>query len=248
MAEQEEIMGGQNPPTEPQDFPSLLKGIYNHYAPNNNLDDSFFSEMSTKYQGKEVELLKGIYNHYAPNNGLSDDFFNKMVQKYAKVAPTPEFTPTIKPQADFTQPVAAAKEVLGVSPIKTDEGLVQLADKYGYGKLQINELMDKAVDAVQSGDAGTISAFSSIDKVIASSQAGLKGIMDELAKSSIQPGGGIAYTQPAFREAMEKRQETERDIKLLESKGYFKKGGVYEKSLYRSLVANKKFRTALEAK
>lgn len=249
MAEQEEMIEGQNPPTKPRDFASLLKDIYNHYDPNNNLEDSYFTKVADKYQGNEAEILKKIYNHYDPNSGLGDDYFNKVAQKYAKVAPTPEFTPTIKPQVDFTQPVAAAKEVLGVSPIKTDEGLVQLADKYGYGKLQINELMDKAVDAVQSGDAGTISAFSSgIDQVIASSQAGLKGIMDELAKSSIQPGGGIAYTQPAFREAMEKRQETERDIKLLESKGYFKKGGVYEKSLYRSLVANKKFRTALEAK
>ena len=59
------------------------------------------------------------------------------------------------------------------------------------------------------------------------------------------PGGGVV---PFSEQQKQELRQTDNELKLLESKGYFEKGGAYEKAVYRSLVGNKKFRTALETK
>jgi len=236
---------------EINDIPSLFKTIYNHYDPNNGLDDSYFNDLAKKYEGREEEVVKQIYNHYDPESGLDDNYFKEVVDKYRKPAAT-IVPPTTQEQVDFTKPLEAAKIIPARKPQDEDEQLLEIADKYGYGKLNISDLIVQATEAVRSGDEGSISAFGSgIDQVRSSIQAGIKSLKDT-ARSERAALGGIptrgGRVAPYSPEKQAELRQIDNELKLLESKGYFEKGGAYEKAVYRSLVGNKKFRTALETK
>ena len=227
-------------------LPEALKRFYDHYDPDHGYGDDYFNKVAEKYKGSEAEVFKKLYNHYDPDHGYGDDYFQQLGVKFGGGKK--------KESAVQTTPQGSG-QITGVP--QEGEDLIALADKYGYGKLNIEELTDEAVNLIQSGDAGSITAFESgFDQVVSSAMTAIEAAKQSAERidlgGTFTPGGmgaGLAMTiTQKDEEEYRKRRQKIADLDRLQASGYFERGGLYERAVLQSLVGSKKMQAALAAR
>ena len=239
-----------------------LKRFYDHYDPDHGYGDDYFNKVAEKYKGSEAEVFKKLYNHYDPDHGFGDDYFQQLGVKFgggkkkeSAVQTTPQSPIQTEPQTPVQTTPQGSGQITGVP--QEGEDLIALADKYGYGRLNIEELTDEAVNLIQSGDAGSITAFESgFDQVVSSAMTAIEAAKQSAERMDLggtfTPGGmgaGLAMTitQEDEEEYRQRRQKIA-DLDRLQASGYFERGGLYERAVLQSLVGSKKMQAALAAR